>query len=120
MNIPNPGSGNFDSLGAFKNPYHYTLSTQISYDISPRISTVLTLANIFDTCGGGTQGAWTNVPGVSKSKVCGYGGSGNGIFNGVGNAYNPGQPIQPVVANSYGPLFSSLPFNAYLDFKIKL
>ncbi|MEO9263927.1 MAG: TonB-dependent receptor [Candidatus Baltobacteraceae bacterium] len=119
--LPNPGSGNFDGVGAFTAPTRLTLAAQISYDINPRVTTVLTLANIVDTCFGGTKGAWTNVPGISSSKVCNYGAGYSGVgIPPIGNNYNPGTAIQPFQAQSYYPEFGSLPFNAYLDFKIKL
>lgn len=70
----------------------------------------------------GAKEAWTNVVGVTQSMVCSYspGGVGGGALNPVGNAYNPGQPIQPITQYSYGPTFSEFPFSAFLDFKIKL
>ncbi len=122
LSIPNPATLKFDGIGAFTSPARLTLATQLSYDVSPRISAVLTLANIFDRCFGGTKAAWTNVPGVSSSKVCGYGGGlAAGLIPPVGNAYNPPfSSVQPGFQQSYGPIIGSLPFNAYLDFKIKL
>ena len=63
---------------------------------------------------------WTNVPGVSSSKVCGYDGGYSGVgIHPIGNNYNPGVPVQPFQGQSYYPGISTLPFNAYLDFKIK-
>jgi hypothetical protein len=121
INIPNPDTGTFDSLGALTGPNRLTMNTQLTYEVNPRITAVATLANIFDTCWGGTKGAWTSVPGVPASKVCGYGAAGAvGAIGPVGNVYNPGTAIQPYVAHSYGPTFGSLPFNAYFDLKIKL
>jgi hypothetical protein len=118
--IPNPGSKKFDGVGAYTAPSRLTLASQISYTMSPKVTAVLTLANIVDTCYGGTAAPWTTVPGVSSSKVCGYGGGFSGVgINPIGNNYNPGTPIQPFQANSYYPGIGALPFNAYLDFKIK-
>lgn len=119
--IPNPATGKFDPVGGFTDPARLTISTQLTYEVSPRITTVLTLANLYDGCFGGTKGAWNNVPGVQKSWVCGYGGGWAGVgINPIGNNYNPGDAIQPLQAQSYFPNISHLPFNAYLDFKIKL
>ncbi|MDQ2865426.1 MAG: hypothetical protein M3R51_04315, partial [Candidatus Eremiobacteraeota bacterium] len=119
--IPNPASGKFDGVGAYTEPTRLTLATQLSYDINPRVTTVLTLSNIVDTCFGGTKAPWTNVPGVASNKVCSYGAgyTGVGILP-IGNNYNPGTAIQPFQAQSYYPGISALPFNAYIDFKIKL
>ena len=121
INIPNPDTGKFDTIGAFISPSRFTGNIQLTYDVSPKVTAVATLTNIFDVCSGGTKGAWTNVPGVSSRTVCGYGPGGVGtLINPVGNVYNPGATIQPFVAHSYSPAFGSLPFNAYVDFKIKL
>ncbi len=120
IDIPNPATGAFDGMGAFTNPSRLTMSTQISYELSPRVTSVLTLTNIFDTCFGGTKNAWTSAVGVPQSKICSYGSVGVGAIPPVGNVYNPGQSIQPAFANSYSPQFGSLPFNAYLDFRIKI
>ncbi|MDP9025099.1 MAG: TonB-dependent receptor, partial [Candidatus Eremiobacteraeota bacterium] len=118
VNIPNPDTGRFDTIGAFSGPNRLTGNVQLSYDISPRLTTVATLTNIFDVCSGGTKAPWTNVPGVASRTVCGYGAGGVAtIVNPVGNVYNPGATIQPFVAHAYAPVFGSLPFNAYVDFK---
>lgn len=121
VNIPNPDTGKFDTIGAFTAPSRLTGHLQLTYDVSPRVTAVATLTNIFDVCRGGTSAAWTSPPGVSKNKVCGYTAGGVATeISPVGNVFNPGSTIQPFVAHSYGPAFGSLPFNAYVDFKIKL
>lgn len=118
--IPNPATGKFDPVGGFTDPARLTISTQVTYEVSPRITGVLTLANLYDGCFGGTKGAWTNVPGVKKSWICGYGSGYLWAQPPIGNNFNPGASVQPWQANSYYPGISHLPFNAYLDFKIKL
>lgn len=126
--IPDTGTGKFDAVGGFNGRTRVTLSTQLSYDVSPRVSAVLTLANLYDGCFGGTKGPWSNTPGVKDSWVCGYGGGyswiqsayGIGAGTPIGNNYNPGATIQPIEQGAYYPGISHLPFNAYLDFKIKL
>jgi hypothetical protein len=132
VSIPDPYTGTFDGVGAYSEPNRITLATQLTYDVSPRISVVLTAANIVDRCWGGTKAAWTSVPGISSNNVCfwgqtgpegspGYAGVG---FPPVGNIYNPPfssvQPFQryPYLAINNGT--TTLPFNAYLDFKLKL
>lgn len=123
INIPNT-SGQFDNMGAFRNPNRYTGNMQVTYEFNPRVTGVLTLSNIFDVCSGGTSAAWTSVPGVAKSKVCGFGAIGGGAIGPVGNQYNNKganvYPLQRLNQFSYGPQFGSLPFNAYFDLKIKL
>jgi hypothetical protein len=141
VNIPNPDTGRFDGLGAFVGPSQLAMNMQLSYDVNPRVTVVATLANIFDTCFGGTKAAWTSPPGVNSSDICSYtygpgaaGLAGVGLGSAilpVGNVYNPGATIQPLVAHAYGPAFGSyvpgssapspkLPFNAYFDLRVKL
>ena len=64
--IPNQYSGQFDALGAFVQPNQLLGNLQLSYDVSPKITLVGTLASVFNTCWGGTSAAWT----VSNGKVC--------------------------------------------------
>lgn len=118
--IPDPATGVFDKLGAFRSPQRFTMHMQFTYQASPKATLVLTLANIIDTCWGGSQEPWTKVPGVSANKVCNYGAVAYGTLAPVGNVYNPGATIQPEFANPYMPYFGSLPFNAFLDLKLKL
>ncbi|MHB8357631.1 MAG: TonB-dependent receptor domain-containing protein, partial [Vulcanimicrobiaceae bacterium] len=118
--IPDPATGVFDKPGAFRSPQRFTMHTQLSYEVSPKATLVLTLANIIDRCWGGSKEPWTNVPGVPAGKVCNYGAVAYGTLAPVGNVYNPGATIQPEFANPYMPYFGSLPFDAYLDLKLKL
>ncbi len=118
--IPDPATGVFDKPGAFRSPQRFTMHTQFSYEVSPKATLVLTLANIIDRCWGGSKEPWTNVPGIPAGKVCNYGAVAYGTLAPVGNVYNPGATIQPEFANPYMPYFGSLPFDAYLDLKLKL
>jgi hypothetical protein len=120
--IPNPATGKFDPVGGFVAPTRLTISTQLSYDVSPRVSVVATLANLVDTCWGGSQGAWSAPAGIPKNWICGFGGGYSGVgINPAGNNYNPPlSTVQPFQQQSYYPGISHLPFNAYVDFKIKL
>ncbi len=52
--IPDTYTGNFDGLGSFTQPNNIAMNMQLSYDVSPRVQLVGTLANIFNTCWGGT------------------------------------------------------------------
>jgi hypothetical protein len=128
--IPDTYTGNFDALGAFTQPSNLAMNMQISYDVSPRIQLVGALANIFNTCFGGTKAPWTS----GNGNVCGYTFGGfSGEILPVGNVYNPapqnGSIVQPFRKYPYSPLFgpynqdgSSLknPFNFYVTAKIKL
>ena len=53
--IPDTYTGNFDGLGSFTQPNNIAMNMQLSYDVSPRVQLVGTLANIFNTCWGGTH-----------------------------------------------------------------
>ena len=108
--VPDTYTGVFDPLGSFTQPNFIGLNLQLTYDVSPRISLTGVLANLLNTCWGGTQAPWTS----SNGNVCAYaqGGFGSEIFP-VGNAYNPagfnGSIVQPLVKYPYNPLFG--PFN---------
>jgi hypothetical protein len=124
--IPDIATGKFDNMGAFLTPSRYTLSLQTEYDISPRISAVLTLANVLDICSGGTSAPWTsNLVGFSPNKVCEYGPSlatEYGYAPGNLSAISPtgAQIAQPEQAYGYYPFTTALPFNAFLDFRLKM
>ncbi len=122
--IPDPYTGKFDTIGAFAQPTQLTLHTQISYDITPRVSLVVNLANIYNTCFGGSKTGFT-VPGS-----CYYGVVADGFSGDVGNLYNPGSAIQPYVNTPYEPFVGSsssgstglfkLPFSVYVSARVKL
>ncbi len=77
---PDKYTGRFDTLGAFKEPWHLSVSLGLSYDISPKVTARLSLVNIVDTCG--QRGyAWDN------SNVCVYGSLPSGIMAPAGNFY---------------------------------
>jgi outer membrane receptor protein involved in Fe transport len=126
LSIPDISTGQFDNIGAFVNPSRYTLSTQISYDVNPHLTIVATLANLLDLCSGGTKAAWTNIPGVSSSSVCGYSFpepvayTSAAIGNTAPLTSTGGELAQPIDAYGYAPTFGSLPFNAFIDFKLKM
>jgi hypothetical protein len=134
--IPDTYTGVFDGIGAFTQPNLIALNLQLTYEVSPRISLTGTLANIVNTCWGGTKAPWTFTDG----DVCSY--AANGYQNGfageiqpVGNMYNPagfhGSVVQPLVKYPYGANFGPAspnnadgaiknPFQVYLTAKIKI
>jgi len=108
--VPDTYTGVFDPLGSFTQPNFFGMNLQLSYDVSPRLSLTGVLANIVNSCWGGTKAAWTSDSG----QVCGYAAGGfAGAILPVGNAYNPagfhGSIVQPLVKYPYNPLFG--PFN---------
>jgi TonB dependent receptor/Carboxypeptidase regulatory-like domain len=134
--IPDTYTGNFDGIGAFTQPNLIALNMQLSYEVSPRVTLTGTLANIVNTCWGGSVEPWT----VTDGNVCSYAAAGyeNGFageIEPVGNMYNPaghnGSVIQPLVKYPYGANFGpaspnnadgaiKTPFQFYVTAKIKL
>ncbi len=128
--IPNPQTGSFASIGAYRNPWLVTGNIALSYDISPRVSAQLTLANVFHTCFGGTKAAWTNAYGPGTN-VCAYVPNGlytSNMYEGTSANDVPANGFQPYLwqTQSYVPNdFSDsgsipAPFNAYFQIQVKL
>ncbi|MGC1380335.1 MAG: TonB-dependent receptor [Candidatus Baltobacteraceae bacterium] len=127
LSIPDPYTGQFDGIGAFREPAQLLGHLQIGYDVSPRVSLTVTLANLLQTCFGGQRTAFTYF---WNSQTCAY----TNLIGGpssppVGNAYNPGSNVQTFLKYPYEPYFgtyndqtSSLsePFNAYLSLRVKI
>jgi len=84
--LPDPYNNNqFDTLGAFKQPWRFSANIAFSYELTPRISTRLTLTNVVDHCG--QRGyAWDNP------NVCVYGSLPSGVLAPAGNFYPNIQP----------------------------
>ena len=130
LSLPDPYTGVFDAPGAFRNPVNLTLNTNMSYQVSPRITVNLALTNIFSNCFGGQQTGFTYEWG---SKVCDYGGISYVdpayYVQPVGNVYNPTDKVQKYLQYPYEPEFGPNnidgnstvePFSAYLTVQIKL
>ena len=135
--VPNPQTGSFSQIGEFRNPSMLLGNVQLGYDVSPKIRAVVTLANVFHTCFGGTKEPWTSAyaPG---SVYCGYfsnqgnyvGGTFNGVPAGWYNGASPNdtaangvaampwtqQSYKPILLNGFGGYF---PFNAYFQLQVK-
>ncbi len=115
---PDPFTGNFDNLGAFRAPNQFLAHMQISYDVSSRVALTFNLANLINTCSGGTSEPWTRF---ANHSVCGYTLPGYGAPLTYGsNFYNPGATFQPELQYPYQENPTIQPFNAYLGVKIKL
>jgi len=112
--IPDPYTQKFDNLGAFAAPSVVTLGTQIEYDFTKKFSLVADVANIVNSCFGGTK------TGFSVSGACGYGTLSDTGVGDIGNDYNPGDAIQPFRSSPYEPFFASYPFSVYLSAKVKI
>jgi len=69
--IPNPQTGTFDTFGQFRQPWQFNMGLQISYDISPKVTANLTVANLVNSCFGGSSTPWSKQYPPSNS-ICGY------------------------------------------------
>jgi len=123
--IPNSFTGQFDAIGAFRQPSQLAGHMRISYEASKKVSLSLTMANLISTCFGGQQTSFTYL---SNKNVCSYGGL-LGAASPVGNVYNPGANVQTFLRYPYEPSFGTYndigssilqPFSAYLSVRIKL
>jgi hypothetical protein len=129
--IPNPQTGSFAQPGQFRNPWIATMNLQLRYDLSPRVTVLGTLSDIWHTCFGGTKAAWTSAypAGVNN---CAYGVNGlyaSNFYNGTSpaDAAANGAAAQTWETQSYLPSFygstgsgTPWPFNAYFQLQIKL
>jgi hypothetical protein len=130
--IPNPVTGTFSKPGQFRNPWAFLANVQLSYDISPKVSATLTLANIYHHCFGGSSEPWTKGWSAPSNYVCGYDAPG---ANYVSNFYNGTSPtdkaangttpynwqMTPYIPSSGNDAaYAPAPFNAYLQLQIKL
>jgi Carboxypeptidase regulatory-like domain/TonB dependent receptor len=127
LSIPDPYTGQFDGVGAFREPAQLLGHLQLGYEVSPRISISVTLANLLQTCFGGQHTGFTYY---WSNQTCLYTSLIGGPYTPpVGNAYNPGANVQTFLRYPYQPYFgtyndqtSSLnaPFNAYFSIKVKV
>ena len=99
---------------------------RLSYDFSPRVTGVVTFANLISTCFGGQQTAFTYY--WSRS-VCSYSSVADGILSPVGNVYNPGDNVQTILKYPYEPNFGTFndlsnsmlnPFSVYFNLKVRI
>ena len=128
--IPNPVTGRFDTLSQYRNPWVFNMGLQFGYDVSSTIHAQLTLANVVNTCFGGTSTSWSSAY-PANGYVCGwapngfsYIGSqpGAGFFYGTSgrDAANGTAPYPNWMNQPYSPLTGALPFQAYLNVSVKL
>ncbi len=123
--IPDSYTGVFDGLGAFREPSQIVAHLRLSYDISPRMSLTVTLANIVSDCFGGQQTPFTYY---WARGVCQYSTLSQGEPP-VGNVYNPRDNVQTFQRYPYEPDFGTYndlndstiaPFSAYFGLHVKI
>ena len=124
--IPNSYTGQFDGIGAFRQPAQFLGHLRIEYQVSNKLTVDLTLANLIQTCFGAQQTPFTYMLG---SQICSYSSVGNGLTSPVGNVYNPHDNVQTYLRYPYEPNFGTYndlagslnqPFNAYISMKVKI
>jgi hypothetical protein len=136
--IPNPFTGSFDSIGQYRNPFIMVGNVAFSYDITPKVTMNVTVANLFHTCFGGSKEPWTSAYPPS-SNICGYAANPFYVSNyQLGPGYlTPGNPasysaaangtsVYPWQLQPYAPTLGTSagvippPFNVYITFNVKL
>lgn len=129
--IPNPATGTFDSFGSFRQPSQLNFSMQMGYEVSPRVKVNVLLANLVNSCFGGSSEPWTKLF-PPNGYTCGY----ISNFYYVSNFYNGnspndrranGVPLNPAFATAYTPAYADTnslvlpnPFNAYFSVNVTL
>ena len=96
--IPDKYTNRFDNLGAFAEPQRLTMGLQIGYEISPHVSTTITLANLVDVCYQHHQ-PWDNA------STCMYAQLASNLLAPAGNFTNT-PPIQ--LAYPYGNWYNNI------------
>jgi hypothetical protein len=128
--IPDTQTGAFDGLAQYREPWQLNMGMQFGYDVSPRIHLTATLANIVNTCFGGSAENWTAAY-KPDGIVCAYAPNG---FNYIGNqpgagffygasghdAANGTAGYPNVFNQQYQPLFGAIPFQVYFNAQIRL
>jgi hypothetical protein len=129
--IPNPETGHFDAFGEFTQPWQLNFNMGVSYDFTPKIRANLILSNLFNQCFGGSSTAWSRAY-PANSYTCGYLANSfyiSNFFNGVSpnDIGANGVRLNSYFAHSFIPSWADqtsfgyvMPFNAYLQFSIKL
>lgn len=128
--IPNPQTGSFAFPGEYRNPWLLVANIAASYELSPRVTAKLTVANLYHTCFGGSKEPWTSAYAPS-STFCSYGDNSfytSNFYNGTSandsaaNGTTPypwqNQSYVPGTGSDVGSIPS--PLNVYLQLSIKL
>ncbi len=102
--IPDSYTGHFDNLGEFREPAQFLMHLRVSYDFTPKVTGVLTFANLISSCFGGQQTAFTYY---WSRNVCSYSSVAGGVISPVGNVYNPGDNVQTILRYPYQPNFGT-------------
>jgi len=105
IKIPDPYTGKFDNLGAFRTPQQLLGNLQVSFDATPRVTYTVAALNLIDTCWGGTRGASAPWTVNSDHRNCWFGLPGYAPLAYGGNFNNPDTKYQPIVQYPYMPYY---------------
>jgi hypothetical protein len=111
--IPDQATGKFDQVGQFTQPALFLMHVQLTYEATKNFSLTANLANVLNTCFGGSKEPW-NVSGA-----CGYTVPAGGL-GAIGNTGTVGAPTQPISQYAYAPFWPQQPFNVFLTANFKL
>ena len=82
--IPDPATGTFDGIGQFREPWQLNIGAQATYELNPKVSTTLTIANLVNRCFGGTKMPWSSAY-PANNITCSY--APNGSFPALGSSF---------------------------------
>ena len=129
--IPDPYTGSFDGVGQYREPWTFNVGAMLRYDISPKVTATLNLANLYNTCFGGSSTSWSKAF-PANNYVCGYTDfnayawtgtqPGAGFFYGASptDPANGTVPFSKALLYPYSTVSGALPFQAYLQVQVKL
>jgi hypothetical protein len=129
--IPDPYTGSFDGVAQYREPWQFNMGAMVRYEISPKITATLNLANIYNRCFGGSKTAWSSAFPANQYQ-CGFvdynAYSWTGTQPGAGFFYggsptdpaNGTQPFSKALLYPYNSIFGAVPFQAYLQVQVKL
>lgn len=126
--VPNPYTGRFDTLGAFKQPARLTLNLSSSYDLSARTKAVITFTGLLDKCY--QRGyAWDDSNVCVYSNLSGFGGVAPSFAGYPGSFLTSASQNVPQLRYPYGVfsnnlntgfLGTKLPLQATFEMRFKL
>src|SRR5579872_2799993 len=131
MYIPNPETGSFDTFGQFRQPWQFNMGMQLSYDINPKVTANISVANLVNRCFGGSSEPWTKAYPPDKN-VCGYFSNSLYVSNfhqgaSANDTTTNGVPLNPYFAHSFVPAYGDasafnypLPLEVYFQLNVKI
>ncbi len=117
---PDPFTHVFDSMGAFRGPSQFLMHMQVSYNATSRTTFTVNMANIINTCFGGTREPWSQYQSRVTCGQLAYVLPGYAPLSYGANIYNPGVTFQPVVKYPYQANPNASPFEMVFSAKFSL